>query len=55
MALVSRAKSLTRALLIWVAIVLAVGVPLAASALSPLLAYSDPIYVAAGFAGISAL
>ena len=55
MALVSRAKSLTRALLIWVAIVLAVGVPLVAAALSPLLAYRDPIYVAAGFAGIAAL
>jgi hypothetical protein len=46
---------LARITLIWVAIALAVGVPLAAAATSPLLAWRDPIYILAGFAGIVGL
>ncbi|MCR9254943.1 MAG: ferric reductase [Alphaproteobacteria bacterium] len=41
--------------LIWTALGIAVFVPIAAAATSPLLAWRDPIYVAAGFAGIVAL
>lgn len=39
----------------WAGLAIAIGVPLAASAVSPLLAWRDPIYIAAGFAGIVAL
>lgn len=46
---------LVRATLIWVALALAVAVPIAAAAASPLLAWRDPIYIVAGFAGIAAL
>ena len=42
-------------ILTWVAIAAAVGVPLAAAAASPLLAWRGPIYILAGFAGIIAL
>ena len=41
--------------LIWAALVVAVGVPLALAATSPLLVYRDLIYITAGFAGIVAL
>ena len=41
--------------LIWAALVVAVVVPLAAAAASPLLAWRDPFYIAAGFAGVIAL
>src|SRR4051794_30574503 len=41
--------------LIWVAIAAAVCVPIAAAALSPLLAWRGPVYILAGFAGIIAL
>ena len=46
---------LARATLIWVTLAIAVGVPIAAAAVSPLLAWRDPIYILAGFAGIVAL
>jgi predicted ferric reductase len=46
---------LTRATLIWAALAVAVGVPLAAAATSPLLQWRDPLYIAAGFAGVVAL
>ncbi|MBR0872532.1 ferric reductase-like transmembrane domain-containing protein [Bradyrhizobium tropiciagri] len=42
-------------ILIWAVIVVAVAVPIAAAALSPLLAWRDPLYILAGFAGIVAL
>lgn len=48
-------KRLVRATLIWVALAAAVGVPLGAAAFSPLLAWRDPVYIVAGFAGILAL
>jgi predicted ferric reductase len=44
-----------RSLLIWAALVLAVAAPLGAAAMSPLLAWRDPVYIVAGFAGVVAL
>ena len=46
---------MTRVTLIWVALASAVCVPIAAAAVSPLLAWRDPVYILAGFAGIIAL
>jgi predicted ferric reductase len=46
---------LARVALIWVALAAAVCVPIAAAAASPLLAWRDPVYILAGFAGIIAL
>jgi predicted ferric reductase len=47
--------SLVRAGLVWAALAAAICVPIAAAAVSPLLAWRDPVYIAAGFAGIIAL
>jgi hypothetical protein len=44
-----------RPIAIWTALILALGVPLAAAAFSPLLAWRDPVYILAGFAGIIAM
>ncbi len=44
-----------RAVLIWAALAVAVGGPVAAAAASPLLAWRDAAYLLAGFAGIVAL
>lgn len=41
--------------LIWAALAAAIGVPIAIAAASPLLAWRDPLYIMAGFAGIIAL
>ncbi|WMS40769.1 ferric reductase-like transmembrane domain-containing protein [Acuticoccus sp. MNP-M23] len=41
-----------RALLIWAALAAALAVPIAVAAASPLLAWRDPVYIAAGFAGV---
>ncbi|WP_370732302.1 ferric reductase-like transmembrane domain-containing protein [Ruegeria denitrificans] len=41
-----------RNLLIWAALIVAVTVPLIAAANSPLLAWRDPAYIMAGFAGV---
>jgi predicted ferric reductase len=46
---------LAKATLIWVALAAAVGVPIAAAALSPLLTWRGPVYILAGFAGTIAL
>jgi predicted ferric reductase len=46
---------LARVTLIWAALAAAICVPIAAAAASPLLAWRDPVYIAAGFAGIIAL
>jgi hypothetical protein len=46
---------MVRAILIWAALALAVGVPLGVAATSPLLAWRDPVYIAAGFAGALAM
>ncbi len=44
-----------RALFAWAALAAAMGVPLAVAGTSPLLAWRDPVYIAAGFAGVAAL
>ena len=44
-----------RAILIWVALAFAIGVPIAAAAGSELLAWRGPVYILAGFAGIIGL
>ncbi|MEX5727779.1 putative ferric reductase [Rhodovulum iodosum] len=44
-----------RAALIWAALSIALAVPIAAAAMSPLLAWRDPVYITAGFAGIVAM
>ncbi|MGF1553771.1 MAG: ferric reductase-like transmembrane domain-containing protein [Paracoccaceae bacterium] len=44
-----------RAVLIWTALGAAVVVPIAVAATSPLLAWRDPVYIAAGFAGVVAM
>ena len=45
----------SRRALIWVALIAAIAVPLAAAAASPLLAWRGPVYITAGFAGVIAL
>ena len=44
-----------RAVLTWMGLVLVVLVPIVAASFSPLLAWREPIYIAAGFAGIIGL
>ncbi len=44
-----------RPVLIWCALLVAVAVPIIAAAQSPLLAWRDPVYIAAGFCGIVGL
>ena len=46
---------MVRVTLIWVAVAAAICVPLAAAAMSPLLAWRNAVYILAGFAGIIAL
>ncbi len=47
--------SRVRITLIWTALVVAVAIPIGAAAMSPLLAWREPIYIVAGFAGVIAL
>jgi predicted ferric reductase len=44
-----------RPILIWTALAAATVVPIALAATSPFLAYRDPVYIAAGFAGVIGL
>ncbi|MBR1234763.1 ferric reductase-like transmembrane domain-containing protein [Bradyrhizobium sp. AUGA SZCCT0182] len=46
---------LAKVTLIWAALAAAICVPIAAAAASPLLAWRDPVYILAGFAGIVAM
>lgn len=46
---------LAKVTLIWAALAAAICVPIAFAAASPLLAWRDPVYILAGFAGIIAL
>ena len=46
---------LARVTLIWAAVAAALVVPIGFGAASPLLAWRDPLYIAAGFAGVIAL
>ena len=45
-------QSLVRNVFIWAILSIAVAVPLYAAATSPLLAWRQPVYIAAGFAGV---
>ncbi len=45
----------SRAILIWAGLAIAIVVPIAIAAQSPFLAWRDPVYIAAGFAGVLAL
>ncbi|WP_371224728.1 ferric reductase-like transmembrane domain-containing protein [Roseovarius sp. 2305UL8-3] len=47
--------SRTRKILVWAALFVVVVIPLALAANSPLLAWREPVYIAAGFAGIIAM
>ena len=47
--------ALVRAASIWIALAIVIAVPIVAAASSPLLAWRDPIYIAAGFAGVVGL
>lgn len=44
-----------RAISIWAVFAISGGVPIAAAAVSPLLEWREPIYIAAGFAGVVAM
>ena len=44
-----------RMIAIWAALAAALVVPIAAAAVSPLLAWREPVYIAAGFAGVIAM
>lgn len=46
---------MARAILIWAGVALVIGIPLAVTVTSPLLAWRDPIYIISGFAGVAAL
>jgi predicted ferric reductase len=52
---VNNGLRLAKVTLIWVALAAAIGVPIAFAAASDLLAWRDPVYILAGFAGIIAL
>lgn len=47
--------SRVRSTIIWGAVATAIAVPLAAASASPLLAWRDPVYILAGFAGVIAM
>lgn len=47
--------SRVKAALIWIGLVVAIAVPLGIAATSPLLAWREPVYIAAGFAGVVSL
>lgn len=51
----SKENKPVRSILIWAVVVAAIIVPFTAAVLSPLLAWRDPIYIIAGFAGVGAL
>lgn len=51
---INRLRSI-RAPLIWAALALAMAVPVAFAAASPLLAWREPIYIVAGLAGVTAM
>lgn len=51
----SPAKRPVRQLFIWAAVCITIVLPIAAAATSPLLAWRDPVYILAGFAGVIAM
>ena len=50
-----KGTSWARNSLIWITLAIVVAVPITAAAASPLLAWRDPVYIIAGFAGVVAL
>ena len=44
-----------RAILIWAALTAAIAIPIITAAMSPQLAWRDPVYIAAGFAGVGGM
>jgi predicted ferric reductase len=44
-----------RGVLVWAALAVALGIPIAAAAFSPQIEWRDPVYITAGFAGIVGL
>lgn len=48
-------QSLVRSALFWTALALVTGTPIGLAAMSPLLAWRDPIYILASFAGVVAM
>jgi predicted ferric reductase len=50
-----RSAGWLRAGLIWIVLILALSIPVLAAAVSPLIAWRDPVYIVAGFAGILGL
>ena len=48
-------RKVIRASLVWAAVAVAVTIPIVAAALSPLLAWRDPVYIVAGLAGVAGL
>jgi predicted ferric reductase len=51
----SKGARRVRPILIWAALAIAIAVPIAAAAVSPLLQWRSPVYITAGFAGVIAL
>lgn len=49
------ANTATRTALIWAGLALALAMPIVAAAMSPLLAWRQPVYIVAGFAGVGAM
>lgn len=47
--------SALRKILVWLALAVAIVVPIAAASTSPLLEWRDPVYIVAGFAGVIAM
>lgn len=44
-----------RSLMIWTALIMVAAIPVVVAATSPLLAWREPVYIAAGFAGVAGL
>lgn len=53
--MVSKGASRVRTASIWAALAIAVALPIAAAAMSPLLQWRSTVYIAAGFAGVAGL
>ena len=50
-----RLRTVFYGVLIWIGLAIAVAVPIVAAAMSPLLEWREPVYIAAGFAGVIAM
>ena len=50
-----RLRIVFNGVLSWIGLAIAVAVPIVAAAKSPLLEWREPVYIAAGFAGVIAM